>query len=58
MKLNFKGEYNKEEIKYISKAIKEITFDEDDEYLYVGEVTFVATKRGDIIDIDKITNVI
>lgn len=58
MKLNFKGAYTKDEIKYISKAIKEITFDEDDEYLYVGEVTFVATKKGEIVDIDKITNVI
>lgn len=58
MKLNFKGEYTKDEVKYISKAIKEITFNKDDEYLYVGEVTFVATKRGEIVDIDKIENVI
>lgn len=58
MKLNFKGEYNTDEIKYISKAIKKLNLEEDDEYLYVGEVTFVATKKGDIVDIDKIQNVL
>lgn len=58
MKLNFKGEFNKEELKYISKTVKTLDLVEDDEYLYVGEVTFVAIKNKDIVTINKIKNVL
>ena len=58
MKLNFKGEFNKEELKYISKTVKTLDLPEDDEYLYVGEVTFVAIKKDDTVTINKIKNVL
>ena len=58
MKLNFKGESNKEELKYISKTVKTLDLPEDDEYLYVGEVTFVAIKKDDTVTINKIKNVL
>lgn len=58
MKLNLKGEFNKEELKYISKTVKELDLPEDDEYLYVGEVTFIAVKKGDTVTINKIKNVL
>lgn len=58
MKLDFIGSYSKEELKFITKTVNTLELPENDEYLYVGEVTFVATKKEDVVIINKIKNVL
>lgn len=58
MKLSFEGEYTSKDIKFITSVVQDIEFPEENEYLYVGEITFVATKNGDEITINKIKNVL
>lgn len=58
MKLNFVGTYNKEEIKYITKIVESLDLPENDEYLYVGEITFIAIKKDEVITIKTIKNVL
>ena len=55
MNINFNGNFSEREINYISKKIKEIDFEDDNEALVVGEITFVAYKEDSEIVVEKIS---
>ena len=55
MNINLNGHFSEREINYINKQLSEIDFEDDNEALVVGEVTFVAYKEGEEILVERVS---